>query len=161
MKQVDNDINIYKSACRMCHGSCGVLVHVRNGKVIKLEGDPDSPLTPGKICPKGLASIDHLYHPDRIKYPMKRLGKRGEGKWKRITWDEAYTILCSKIKDLRETYGPETIAIAQGTGRFHFTHTIRFAYALGTPNWIEPGTAQCFIPRIITSKITYGDLIVM
>ena len=98
----END-SVYKSACRMCHGSCGVLVHVREGKVVQLEGDPDSPLTRGKLCPKGLASIDHMYHPDRIKYPMKRLGERGEGKWERITWDEAYTILCSKIKDLRET----------------------------------------------------------
>jgi anaerobic selenocysteine-containing dehydrogenase len=157
---MNNDVKQYKSACRMCHGGCGVLVYVQNNRVIKLEGDPNSPITRGKMCPKGMASIEHMYHPDRIKHPMKRVGKRGEGRWQRITWDEAYEILCAKLKDLRETYGPESIAIAQGTGRYHFQHTIRFAHALGTPNWIEPGTAQCLIPRIISSILTYGDLLV-
>ncbi len=151
---------IFKSACRMCHGGCGLLVHVQNGKVIKLEGDPDSPVSRGKICPKGLASIELMYHPDRITHPMKRVGERGRGKWERITWEEAYGILVPKIRELQEKYGNETIAVAHGTGRYYFNHVIRFAHALGTPNWIEPGTAQCFIPRIISSLITYGDLIV-
>ena len=79
----------YKSACRMCHGGCGVLVHVNDGKVIKVQGDPASPLNRGSMCPKGLASIEQLYHPDRLKHPLKRAGKRGEGKWKRISWEEA------------------------------------------------------------------------
>ena len=150
---------VFKSACRMCHGGCGVFVHVQEGKVVKIEGNPDSPASRGRICPKGMASIDHLYHPDRITHPMKRIGERGKGKWERITWDEAYGILTTKIKALRNRYGPETIAIGQGTGRYHFPHVLRFANALGTPNWVEPGTAQCFIPRIITSGLTYGDLI--
>ena len=150
---------VFKSACRMCHGGCGVFVHVRKGKVVKIEGNPDSPASRGRICPKGMASIDHLYHPDRITHPMKRIGERGQGKWERITWDEAYGILTTNIKTLRNRYGPETIAIGQGTGRYHFPHVLRFANALGTPNWVEPGTAQCFIPRIITSGLTYGDLI--
>ena len=154
------DYKIYKSACRMCHGACGVLVHVNNGKVVKIEGDPDSPITRGKICPKGLASIEYMYHPDRITHPMKRVGKRGEGKWERISWEEAYDILIPKLKDLQEKYGKETVAVAHGTGRYHFHHVIRLAHALGTPNWFEPGTAQCFIPRIISSLATYGDLMV-
>jgi thiosulfate reductase / polysulfide reductase chain A len=101
----------------MCHGGCGVLVHVQNGKVIKIEGNPDSPASRGKICPKGLASIDHLYHPDRITHPLKRVGKRGDGKWERIAWEEAYDIMVTKIKALQGQYGSETIAIAHGTGR--------------------------------------------
>lgn len=153
-------ISVFKSACRMCHGSCGVLVHVRDNRVVKLEGDPESPVSRGRICPKGLASIDHMYHPDRITHPLKRTGERGEGKWARICWDEAYDIMVRQITTLQERHGKETVAIAQGTGRYHFVHTVRFANALGTPNWIEPGTAQCFIPRILTSLVTYGDLIV-
>jgi hypothetical protein len=62
----------------MCHGGCGVLVYVENGKVVKIKGDPESPLNRGRICPKGMASIELLYHPDRLKYPLKRAGKRGE-----------------------------------------------------------------------------------
>jgi len=157
---MNDSIKIFKSACRMCHGGCGVLVHVKDGKVIKIEGDPDSPINRGKICPKCLGSIDHMYHPKRILYPMQRAGERGAGKWKRISWDEAYAVMVDKIQTLQARYGPETIAVGQGTGRYHFQHTIRFAHAIGTPNWFEPGTAQCFIPRIITSVVTYGDLIV-
>lgn len=143
----------------MCHGGCGVLVHVRDEKVVKIEGDPDSPVNRGKICSKCLASIDLLNHPNRILHPMLRKGKRGEDKWERITWDEAYHILCGKIKELQYKYGPETIAVAHGTGRYFFPHVLRFTHAIGSPNWIEPGTAQCFIPRVIVSAVTYGDLI--
>jgi thiosulfate reductase/polysulfide reductase chain A len=153
-----NGEKIYKSACRMCHGGCGVLVHVEGDTVVKITGDPDSPLNRGKICPKGLASIEHLYHPDRLKYPLKRMGKRGEGRWKKITWDEALDTIVEKIHEIRERSGVESIAIGTGTGRHHFRHVLRFANALGTPNWCEPGTAQCFIPRILTGIMTYGDL---
>ena len=91
--------SVVKSHCRMCHGGCGVLVHMRDEKVVKIEGDPDSPVSRGRICSKGLASIDLLNHPNRILHPMLRKGKRGEGKWERITWDEAYQILSEKIKE--------------------------------------------------------------
>ena len=150
--------NIIRSACRMCHGGCGVLVHVEDGRVIKIKGDPKSPLNKGKICPKGIAGIEHLYNPARLKYPLKRSGQRGEGKWERISWDEAYDIITENIIDIREKYGIESVVVGQGTGRHHFFHTIRFAHALGTPNWIEPGCAQCFIPRVATGIMTYGDM---
>lgn len=149
---------IYRSACRMCHGGCGVLVHVKDGKVVKIKGDPESPLNKGKICLKGIASVEHLYNPDRLKYPLKRVGQRGEGKWERISWDEAYGTIVEKIQEIQENYGTESVVIGQGTGRHHFHHTVRFANALGTPNWIEPGCAQCFIPRVVTGMMTYGDL---
>ncbi len=149
---------IYKSACRMCHGGCGVLVHVENGKVIKVKGDPQSPLNKGKMCVKGLSSIEHLYHPNRLKYPLKRKGKRGEGKWARISWDEALSVVTEKIEAVRDQYGIESVALGQGTGRHHRFHAIRFANALGTPNWCEPGTAQCFEPRVSTGMMTYGDM---
>jgi len=149
---------IVKSVCRMCHGVCGVLVHLAGGNVVKIEGDPESPLNQGKLCIKGLSSIEHLYNPHRLKYPLKRVGKRGEGKWKRISWDEALETIVHKIRDIIQNLGPESIAIGTGTGRHHFQHVLRFANALGTPNWCEPGTAQCFIPRILTGAMTYGDL---
>ncbi len=81
---------IVKTYCaRMDHGGCGILVHVENGRITKIEGDPDSPLNRGTICAKCLAQIEKLNHPDRLKYPMKRMGEKGEGKWDRISWDEA------------------------------------------------------------------------
>ena len=107
---------IYRSACRTCHGGCGVLVHVEGGKVVKVKGDPESPLNKGKLCPKGAASIENLYHPDRLKYPMKRAGKRGEGKWKRISWDEALDTIAGKINQIKESHGIRQ-RTAQGKAR--------------------------------------------
>ena len=149
---------IYRSACRMCHGGCSALVHVNNSKVVKIEGDPEFPLNRGKLCVKGMASIDQLYNPNRLKHPLKRVGQRGEGKWKQISWDEALDAIVNKIQEIKEEFGVESIAIGQGTGRHHYRHVVRFAHALGTPNWCEPGAAQCFHPRINAGGITYGDL---
>ncbi|MDI6831589.1 MAG: molybdopterin-dependent oxidoreductase [Actinomycetota bacterium] len=151
---------VIKSSCKMCHGGCGVLVYVRDGEVVSIEGDPDSPLNRGALCLKGKASLEHLYNPNRLKYPMRRLGKRGEGKWERISWDEALDAIASELKRIRDEHGPEAIALGTGTGRHHYDFVVRFANALGTPNWCEPGCAQCFIPRLNASIITYGDLLV-
>lgn len=154
----DEDIKIYKSACRMCHGGCGTLVHVKDGRVLKVVGDPESPFNRGQLCVKGVSSIDHLYHPGRLKHPLKRSGERGGGKWERISWDEAFFTIVRKINEIKDNYGVEAIALGQGTGRHHYRHLVRFAHALGTPNWCEPGAAQCFHPRVSAAEMTYGDL---
>ncbi len=107
---------IVKSACRMCHGVCGVLVHIKDGKVVKVTGDPDCPTSFGYICPKGRASVEYLYHPDRLRYPIKRGGAKGENKWQRISWDEALDTIVQKLNAFKKEYGPESIAMGQGTG---------------------------------------------
>jgi len=155
-----SETKIFKSACRMCHGGCGVLVYVKNGKVVKVEGNPDSPLNRGTLCPKGRASIEHLYNPNRLKHPLKRLGKRGEGKWKRISWNEALDTIAKKLKDIKDNFGPHCVAFGQGTGRHHYSFVIEFAHEFGSPNWTEPGLAQCFLPRSLASNLTYGSLVV-
>ncbi len=67
---------IVRTVCDRCHSECGVLVHVRDGKVIKVEGDPNHPANEGSMCVKGLAVVQMVYHPDRILYPIKRAGQR-------------------------------------------------------------------------------------
>jgi len=77
-----------------CHGvGCGLRVFIKDGKIEKIEGDPDHPITKGRLCIRCLTMKEYFYHPDRLRYPMKRVGKRGENKWERITWDEAYDII--------------------------------------------------------------------
>lgn len=151
---------ICKSSCKMCHGGCGVLVHIEDGEIVRIEGDRESPLNRGRMCVKGRASLEHLNHPDRLKYPLKRKGKRGGGEWERITWDEALGTIAARLTAIREEYGAEAVALGQGTGRRHFNYVVRLANALGTPNWCEPGCAQCFIPRLNTSVITFGEYFV-
>jgi len=151
---------IYKSVCRICHGGCGTLLYVRNGRLVKVKGDPDSPLNKGWMCIKGLATPEITYHPSRLREPLRRKGPRGSGEWETASWDRVLDEIASKMDTLRKEYGPESIAIGQGTGRHHYLHVVRFANALGTPNWYEPGLAQCFLPRIAVSYLTYGDFVV-
>ncbi|MDO9122829.1 MAG: molybdopterin-dependent oxidoreductase, partial [Deltaproteobacteria bacterium] len=121
------EVKKIRTACRSCHGGCGVIAHVKDGRVIKVEGDPDSPISHGTLCTKGLAITQLAYHPDRILYPMKRAGAKGEGKWERITWDEALNTIVEKFKKVIAEYGPESIVVGQGTGRDYESHLYRFA----------------------------------
>lgn len=145
-----------KTACRACHGGCGALVTVDKGTVVKIEPDQYAPMSKGRMCPKGLAGIELLYHPDRLKHPQKRVGERGEGQWAQVSWNEAYDMIVDKLETVKRDYGAQSIAIANGTGRHHYNHVIRFAHVLGTPNWFEPGGAQCFFPRVTNGLLTYG-----
>jgi anaerobic selenocysteine-containing dehydrogenase len=102
------------SACWSCVTRDSLIGFVENGRLVKLEGQPDSIRGKGKICSKGAAGINQLYDPDRILYPMKRAGKRGSGKWKRISWDEALTELAARLKKLRDEGHPEKFMFHYG-----------------------------------------------
>ncbi|MBF0371545.1 MAG: molybdopterin-dependent oxidoreductase [Magnetococcales bacterium] len=151
---------IVKTVCRACHGGCGVFVEVKGGKVVKVKGDPDSPMNKGWLCIKGVRAPELANHPDRLTKPLKRKGERGGGEWEEISWEVALSEITAKLDQFRNETGPESIALGQGTGRHHYMHVVRFANALGTPNWYEPGLAQCFIPRITVSNLTYGGFMV-
>jgi len=151
------DEKIVKSACRMCHGVCGVLVHIKDGRVVKITGDPDCPISNGYTCAKGRASVDLLYHPDHLKYPMKRIGEKGEGKWQRISWDEALDKIANEFLKIKQEYGAQSIVVAHGTGRPYLAWTLRFAKCLGTPNIIGPAYI-CYLPRVVASRLTCGML---
>lgn len=160
MSTIHNNEQIYRSVCRICHGGCGALLYVKDGKLTKVKGDPQSPLSKGWMCMKGLKTPEIVNHSDRLKEPLKRKGKRGSGEWERVPWDEVLDEITDKINAIRIESGAESIALGQGTGRHHYLHVVRFANALGTPNWYEPGLAQCFIPRITVSYLTYGGFVV-
>lgn len=148
---------VVRSSCRGCHGVCQVLVHFDGDKIIRVSGDPDSPTSRGFICPKGAAAPEMLDHPDRLKFPLRRTGARGENKWERISWDAAVGEMAERFDRIRRESGSEYLAMAQGTGRPYTEFTIRFANALGTPNFVNPGHL-CYLPRVIASAITMGRL---
>jgi anaerobic selenocysteine-containing dehydrogenase len=142
------------TTCKSCHGGCGVKVTKEDGVIVKIEGNYDS-LTNGTMCSKGLSSIQHIDNPYRIKYPMKRAGKKGEGKWKRISWDEALDTIAEKMKAAIADPGPQSIAISQGTGRGYNRYTMRMARSLGTGNAITPGYV-CHSPRLGLYALVVG-----
>jgi anaerobic selenocysteine-containing dehydrogenase len=148
---------VIKTYCaRMDHGGCGILAHVENGRVVKIEGDPDSPLSRGTLCAKGLAQIERLHHPDRLRYPMKRMGVRGEGKWERISWNEALKTIAGKIREIIDRDGQKAISFAQGTPKgLEIYLMIRLANLLNIPNICTPGNI-CHMPRETASTLTCG-----
>jgi len=149
-----------RSACQACHCECGVLVYVKDGKVVKVEGDPDHPMSRGFICIKGSTYPELLYHPNRLKYPLKRIGRRrGEGKWQRISWDEALSIIASKLKEIKEKYGAQAICTSQGTGpKGNILSTVWLAYAIGSPNVTSIGHI-CWFPTMIAEYATLGGMV--
>jgi len=154
---MSNKTRIVRSACRGCHGVCQVLVHLEGDRVVKVTGDPESPTSRGYLCPKGSVSPELLYHPDRLIYPLRRVGERGENKWRRVSWEEALSEIVEKFTLIKQESGPEFVAMAQGTGRPYTEWTARFANAFGTPNFIGPAHI-CYIPRVIASRLTLGRL---
>ncbi len=107
---VQEQNGIFPAVCSLdCPDQCGLLLHKENGKIVKVEGDPNHPVTQGHICNKVRNITERLYDPNRLKYPMKRIGKKGEGKFERISWEEAIDTITYKWKELIKTDGPESI----------------------------------------------------
>jgi anaerobic selenocysteine-containing dehydrogenase len=122
--------------CGMCGPSagCGIYAIVKDGRFIRIEGMNESPLNKGKNCPKAHAAPQWVYSPQRLKYPMKRVGKKGEGRFERITWDEALDMIADKLKEQKEKYGPESLAVLSPARRSYHEYYGRFLAVHGSPN---------------------------
>ena len=92
-----------------CFGSCSLEVEVGKGKIIKVRGNRNSPVNQGGICVKGMNYPNMVYGPERLLYPLRRIGKRGKGEFKRISWEQVLDTIYEKLKNLREQYGPESV----------------------------------------------------
>ncbi|QER41776.1 molybdopterin-dependent oxidoreductase [Thermodesulfobacterium sp. TA1] len=143
------------TVCEMCFWRCGVIAKVVNGKVVKLDGHPEHPQSRGKLCARGHGGIGLLYDPDRLKHPLIRVGERGEGKFKKASWDEAFNYVAEKMLKIKETYGPEAMALfTHGTISTYFVHLL---WAYGSPNLGMPSYALCRGARDIAFKLTFGS----
>src|SRR5215470_8347983 len=103
---------IVKSACpHDCPDACAVLITVEDGKAVKIQGDPEHPVTRGFLCAKVAKYLDRVYSPDRVLFPMRRVGIKGprSGQWQRIGWDEALDEIAAKLKAVSDQFGPESI----------------------------------------------------
>lgn len=144
------------SSCRACISNCGVKVHVRDGRVVKVEGDERDPMSKGRVCAKGLAAVQALYNPMRMKYPMKRVGARGENKWERISWDEAVNTIVDNLMEVYEKDPMQLVISTGGGGNPQFFGLHRFLQAFDGGNFFEPGCAQCYLPRMCTQPMLNG-----
>jgi len=118
------------TTCLQCNIEDGLLAYVEDGRLVKIEGNPKHPGTNGKICARGQAGINTVYSPDRLLYPLKRVGARGEGRWKRISWDDALDEIAGKIKEAISR-DPNEVMFHYGRDRTH-GYTGRFMAAIGS-----------------------------
>ncbi|MCB0309416.1 MAG: molybdopterin-dependent oxidoreductase, partial [Bdellovibrionales bacterium] len=103
-KKVQKNYTLVPTICFNCESACGLLAYVdkKNYEIKKFEGNPVHPGSRGRNCAKGPATHNQIYDPERILYPLKRVGKRGEGKWKRVSWDEALNDIAEKMRESRK-----------------------------------------------------------
>jgi len=167
------------SNCNMCGGQSGIKVHVVNGRAVKIEGmanpnniantsanyekavaelaavyngDRDAA---GRLCSKGNSGLRALYDPDRLKTPMVRVGKRGSGKWKAISWDEAVAQVAENLSRIRDKYGAESLAWFSED--HSFTHIQQdFCRMYGTPNYHNHSNL-CDVARKASFKLSMGN----
>ena len=139
----DKTEKIYRCICRPnCFGYCALNVHVRNGKVVKTSQASFPDQRYNRICLRGLTHPQRIYSPTRIKYPMKRVGKRGEGKWERISWEQAISYIADGLVGVRKKYGKKAVGWYVSSGSIP-----------GTLNGLLPGSTFRFANLIEATKI--------
>lgn len=146
--------------CNFCHARCRVVVHSANGHLVDIEEDRSDPrvdaiFPPTRACIRLRGAREWMYHPDRVNFPLRRVGEKGEGKWERISWVQALDEIAVKLTKIKEKYGAEAIAATTGTGRTHAEYLGRFCNLLGTPN-ITGASTICFSPANLVSAIMFG-----
>lgn len=137
---------------------CGMKLTIKDGKLVKVEGDAEHPISQGRLCVRCLTLPEYVHHPQRITHPMKRVGQRGEDKWKRISWDEAWDIIVEKINYFKEKHGAESIVVFGGTGREACLYYYPLGFAsVGTPNVCYPQSGwSCYGPRCAITDYILG-----
>lgn len=142
------------TVCAICPARCHMIGRIKQGRLIKLEGNPKSSYNGAKICARGQAAIKLLYDPDRLKYPLKRIGARGEGRWARISWAEAIDTVSLEIERKLKRYGPESLALfANGSSSAYIRELFE---ALDVVHINNASFEQCDLNRNLAYQLTFG-----
>lgn len=148
---------VVRTACLDCHSRCGALVHVNDGIVVKVEGNPEHPLSRGIMCAKGSAVRQILYHPDRVNHPLRRTRPKGDADpgWEKISWDEALDTISQKLLAYKSEFGAESVCFGFGTGRETNQYSFRITNTFGTPNRTGV-TNLCTGPQTAAARAVWG-----
>lgn len=148
------DVQVKYTADVMCPSECGMEMWVKDGRLFKIYGNPEVPFNNGTCCAKGASGMQLVYSPDRLKYPMIRVGERGEGKFKQVSWEEAIDFVAKKLTAIKKEHGAESVIMDSGdvTDRDQYW---RLFFAFGTPNCVEHGSI-CDTPRRHGPKLMLG-----
>jgi len=150
---------VKKTSCRWCLEFCKVAVHIRDGQLLKVEEDKEDPdsaaLAPVvRACPRARAAAEWFHHPDRLKYPLKRVEERGEARWQKISWEQALDEIAQKLAAIKDRYGPEAVASSSGTYRTHDEYRSRFFNLFGSPNHMGQERICWGVTTILSTAMT-------
>ncbi len=141
--------------CDICFWKCGAIASVRDGRLWKIEGNPEDPLSRGRLCPRGTGGVGAHFDPSRLKKPLLRKQERGEEVWAEVSWDEALGFIAERMLLIRREHGAEALAMfSHGIGGTFLKHAFK---AFGTPNLAAPSYAQCRGPRDVGFNLTFGE----
>lgn len=150
---------VVPGGCNICFNCCSVKFHFRGERLVRITGNDEDPLFRGRVCPKSQLTLQMYHSEHRLLHPLKRVGERGEGRFERISWDQALDEIAARLVTLRETHGPEALAIFVGTrtGILDYLGTSRlFAQMFGTPN--HEGTEPfCATSKTLAYELTQGS----
>ncbi|MDR3593141.1 MAG: thiosulfate reductase PhsA [Negativicutes bacterium] len=150
----EENVAYVRSYCEMCTSRCPIQAKVVNGKAVLVSGNPDWAATGGTVCARGGASVSQLYDEQRVTKPLIRAGERGEGKWREVGWDEAYSYIAEKMAAIKVQHGPEAMAFACRGGP-HKAYMDTLARAYGSPNTFTH-ESTCPIARTVAQEATFG-----
>ena len=147
---------VVPTLCAMCGPGlgCGIYAHVQKGRFTRVEGMKECPLNQGRLCAKAHAAPQWVYSPQRLKYPMRRVGGKGEGKFQRISWNQALELIASRLQEQKTKYGPESLAILSPARRTYSEYLYRFLIAHGSPNYGHSGI--CAMQKAFSFTYTLG-----
>ena len=134
---------------------CGIAATVKDGKVVRVEARDKYPASP--ICAKGISSLQELYDPHRITYPMVRTNPKGTGapEWEPISWDDAYARIASEFNRIKDAYGPEKVLFYCGDPKEPRSALQRLAFTFGSPN-MGTESSTCFKATELAVKLIVG-----
>ncbi len=164
-------VEIKRGICGICPAGCWVRVGVENGRMVSIAADEGHPLA--MICRRGQYAPEMVHSDDRLKYPMRRVGEKGSYEFTRISWDEAYAAIVSRLEAIKEESGPEAAAVYTGRGAFELSLCDMFQpqgvavssassvlFPFGSPNTMGVG-ALCYVSyAMIAPHVTLGRMLV-
>jgi len=157
---MNDEMVVKRTVCQFCHARCRVEVHSKNGHLVKIEPDKTFPrwdvVFPSiSDCMRVKGAKEFMEHPDRLNFPLKRVGEKGEGKWQKIPWEQALDEVAAKLTKIKEQYGAEAIGASTGTGRSWYKFMTRFLHLLGSPNQ-GGASAICHGPAVVVANALLG-----
>lgn len=148
-------IEVKKTICSICGAHCGINAYVRDGRIIKVEGTGENPINRGRLCVKGASNRQYVYHPERIRTPLIQTGQKGSGEFMPISWDEALNKIASRLLEIKEESGPESVVFFTGYPKWLRPFLKRLAHSFGSPNYCSE-SSTCFHATVLANRLTYG-----